>query len=115
MAIVGTLIQYPDGMPQKDIARAVFRTKQATTIALDSLEKKGYIKRGTDAKDRRTKTITLTAEGRALYLAAVAPLRGVCYEALSCLSETEVDRLYVLLVKLGKALRERIEHEPDSD
>ena len=112
LAIVGTLLPYPEGMPQRDIARAIFRTKQATTIALDSLEEKGFIEKVADAKDRRINTIKLTKKGAGHFYETTPAMREKCYEAMSGLNEAELEQLYNILTKLGHILRERVEKAP---
>ena len=49
-----------------DIQSSLFITKPAVSQMLNSLERKGYIKRGINTKDRRKIVITLTPEGLAV-------------------------------------------------
>ena len=109
LAIVGTLLRYPEGIPQKDIARSIFLSKQATTLALDSLEEKGFIEKIADAKDRRVNTIRLTRKGADHFHETAPAMRAKCYEAMSVVNETELNQLYNILTKLAPMLRERIE------
>lgn len=49
---------------QKEICEEWSMPKQTVNSILKNFEKKGYVCLGTDAKDRRNKTVRLTAEGQ---------------------------------------------------
>ena len=59
-----------------DLANRLNVSKAAITKIVDSLERKGYLKRGADATDRRVSRISLTASGR-----KVAAKAGATFEA----------------------------------
>ncbi|SNZ01163.1 MarR family winged helix-turn-helix transcriptional regulator [Flagellimonas pacifica] len=52
------------GLSQKEVARRTFKDNANITRILDKLEKKGYVKRQMDAKDRRVWKIYITKEGK---------------------------------------------------
>ena len=108
LAIVGTLLNHPEGMLQRDIAKAIFRTKQATTLALDNLAEKGFIRRCRDSKNRRINNITLTTTGTDHYYETLPLLTEMCHDAMSCLTEAELEQVYNILTKLASPLRERV-------
>ena len=99
-AIVDLLFRFRSGMPQKEIAWAIFRSKQATAFAIDELEQKGFIERAVNSEARRVHRIVLTPKGIDHFNETVPALREVCHEALSFLSESEREQLHQILTKL---------------
>lgn len=67
---------------------------------IDGLEKKGFVKRTTDATDRRAKLLTLTAKGK-IALKKIAGLhRDLETTILKDFSEKEIDQLRELMPKV---------------
>src|SRR6266550_7725284 len=56
----------PDGLPCGEIANRMITRDPDITRLLDRLEKRGFISRSRESKDRRTVTARLTSEGYAL-------------------------------------------------
>lgn len=54
------LIKKGDGKTQKEICEILYISKSTTSKIIDSLEKKGYLRREQDPKDRRCSRIYLT-------------------------------------------------------
>ncbi|GAB5474869.1 MAG: MarR family transcriptional regulator [Maribacter sp.] len=52
------------GLSQKEVAKRTFKDNANITRILDKLEKKGLIKRQTDANDRRVWKIHITKDGK---------------------------------------------------
>lgn len=52
-----------DGMKSTEVAAAMNMPPPGITLILNKLEEKGYIKRGTNSKDRRVVTVSLTEAG----------------------------------------------------
>ena len=71
------------------------------TAAVDRLEKKGLIKRGPAASDRRAKVLELTPEGRRVVETAFRRHTAELESAMAVLNVTEKRQLYALLKKLG--------------
>ena len=61
---------------QQELVRALGRSKAQMTSIVDTLEKRGAVRRERHATDRRYMTVHLTDDGRAL-LAEAAPVRAV--------------------------------------
>ncbi|MDJ1132885.1 MarR family winged helix-turn-helix transcriptional regulator [Streptomyces iconiensis] len=53
----------PDGTTAADLGRRLGVSKQAAGKTIDSLERLGYVERGTDPRDARRKTVRLTDRG----------------------------------------------------
>ncbi|PRC91105.1 MarR family winged helix-turn-helix transcriptional regulator [Solimicrobium silvestre] len=67
---------------------------QTTTSNLvDGLEKRGYVQKMRDPNDQRAVTVTLTAQGSQMLLAAPKPARGLLPEALMQLDRSSLNVL----------------------
>ena len=87
----------------KQIGEKVLLTSGSMTAAVDRLEKRGLVKRGEDARDRRARVIDLTPAGRELIERAFACHRDAMERALEGFSEGERIILLPLLRRLGRA------------
>ena len=87
----------------KQIGEKVLLTSGSMTAAVDRLEKRGLVKRGEDARDRRARVIDLTPAGRELIERAFACHRDAMERALEGFSEGERIILLPLLRSLGRA------------
>lgn len=109
LAVLQILLKYPDGIPQQGIAKQTGRTKQLIVMAIDKLEKKGYVLRSSNSNDRRVNIIRITQEGID-HLNEVFPHTiAMCDEALSSLSDAEIEQFLPLAIKLTKNLWHKIE------
>src|SRR5271166_6065307 len=59
-------------LPVNSIGEKVRLTSGSISVAIDRLARKGLVKRQNDPKDRRTRVVHLTAEGRKLIECAFA-------------------------------------------
>ena len=84
-----------------EIQGKVLLASGSMTAAVDRLEKKGLIKRGPAADDRRAKVLHLTPEGKRLVGAAFARHAAALEAAMTVLSPSDTRQLYGLLKKLG--------------
>jgi DNA-binding MarR family transcriptional regulator len=109
MAMLEILTQHPNGISQQSLARQTGRTRQMIVITIDDLEKKGYVKRRSDAKDRRINSIIITEKGINLLNEEFAHTVRNCNQALAALSIEEIKQLLPLIMKLGRSLRQRID------
>ena len=71
------------------------------TAAVDRLERKGLVARGSAPNDRRAKILELTPEGKRLVEAAFRRHASELEAGMSILNQTERRQLYGLLKKLG--------------
>jgi len=84
-----------------EIQSKVLLASGSMTAAVDRLEKKGLVKRGSDPSDRRAKVLDLTREGRQVVQRAFTSHAAELESAMSVLNAGEKRRLYALLKKLG--------------
>ncbi len=112
IAVLQILMKHPEGASQQSIARQTGRTKQTINIAIDTLVRQGYVTRFTDENDKRTNSIRITKAG-------VERLRKVfphtvewCNEALSPLTDEEIEQLLSSIIKITKHVWNKIEEKP---
>ncbi len=100
IAILTTLVRNGGKLPQKSLAKILNRTKQTVASSLANLEKRGYIERKKEKRDRRRVTVWITAEGLKISEECV-PLRGRFYNSFaSFVTEEEGQQLNTILSKL---------------
>lgn len=109
MAILLALIWNGGTMPQKRIAGVVYRTKQATAFALESLAEEGFVERGASSQDRRVRVITITEEGVTYFQKNVSVIQAMCRETMSCLTEAELKQFATITGKLRSNLSGLVE------
>lgn len=85
---------------QKEIGAYLIMDKVSVNRTLDQLEKSGWVTRTVSEKDRRSKIVTLTHEGKKLYQVLVKDAGLVLQDALQNLSEKESQHLLSLLDKV---------------
>lgn len=93
---------------QKEIGAYLIMDKVSVNRTLDQLEKSGWVTRTVSEKDRRSKIVTLTHEGKKLYQVLVKDAGLVLQDALQNLSEKESQHLLSLLDKVYSNLTERL-------
>lgn len=109
LAVLQILIKHPEGISQQGIAKQTGRTKQLIVLAIDKLEEKGYVLRHSLNNDRRVNFIRITNAGIE-HLNEVFPHTvTMCDQALSSLSDEEIEQLLPLTIKLTKSLWEKLE------
>lgn len=84
-----------------EIQDKVLLASGSMTAAVDRLEKKGLVRRGPAANDRRAKVLHLTPEGKRVVESAFGRHAAELESAMAVLSPSERKRLYGLLKKLG--------------
>jgi MarR family transcriptional regulator, 2-MHQ and catechol-resistance regulon repressor len=89
--------------PQRvnDIGRLVDLTSGSITTAIDRLQARSLVARGSDEADRRTRIVRLTPTGRARIREAFAEHAAALEIASSGLTKSERKSLVELLKKLG--------------
>lgn len=89
-------------MPVNTVGDRVFLTSGSSTAAVDRLEKRGLVRRESDASDRRARIVHLTSAGRKLISGIFAEHAKVMEQTAHALTPTERTTLVSLLKKLGK-------------
>jgi DNA-binding MarR family transcriptional regulator len=97
MNVLTILEHAPEPLSPRVIAEALIVTSSTVTGLLDSLEKRGFIRRSSHPSDRRMLLIEITDAGSALMRDLGEPLVRSEMEWLSCLTAREQERLIGLL------------------
>jgi MarR family 2-MHQ and catechol resistance regulon transcriptional repressor len=92
-----------------DIGRRISLTSGSITTAIDRLEKRGLVKRGTDERDRRARLVSLTPAGRSLITRTFAGHKKIMDNAADTLTKAERKTLISLLKKLGLGADAKLE------
>jgi MarR family 2-MHQ and catechol resistance regulon transcriptional repressor len=94
-------------VPQRELGRAIFKSRANVTTVVDNLERRGLVRRQRESADRRFVMVHLTAAGRTL-VERVFPLqlRAIVHE-FSVLTADEQDELGRLTKRLGLQLGAR--------
>jgi DNA-binding MarR family transcriptional regulator len=90
----------PQGRRPSEIAAGSGRTKQATNYLLGQLEQLGYLERGDDPEDRRSRRVYLTARGVEAAMTMREAIAGVETEWADQLGTDDFERLRSLLSSL---------------
>jgi MarR family 2-MHQ and catechol resistance regulon transcriptional repressor len=85
----------------KALGEKVLLTSGSMTAAVDRLERRGWVARGDDPEDRRSRIVRLTAEGRKTIKALFAEHERDMEQAAAGLSRAERTELIDLLRRLG--------------
>lgn len=111
IAVLQILLKHPGGVSQQTIATQTGRTKQTINVAIDNLEKKGYVTRLSDHVDRRTNSVRITKKGID-HLSEVFPHTVEwCGVALSSLNDTEIEQFLSIVIKVTKKVWDEIENK----
>lgn len=105
------LLLHKGPQPVNEIGRRVDLTSGSITTAVDRLEGRHLVTRGSDPVDRRTRIVRLTSEGEARISAAFAVHEAAMDRAAGGLSKKERAALVLLLKKLGTSAEQRLQSE----
>lgn len=98
--ILRIVIQNGGSMNQTDISQTTTRAKHTITNAVDSLERRGYVKREPVKGDRRVKNVTITMKGLDLVENSFDEWAKISQVVTSCLDEKEQKQFLYYLRKL---------------
>ena len=102
------LLLHRGRQPVNAIGRRVDLTSGAITSAVDRLEVQGLVVRSADAKDRRTRVVSLTPKGTTLIRKVFGVHKRAMEGATSGLTAAERESLTNLIKKLGRAAEEQL-------
>ncbi len=85
---------------QKDLAKSKSLNNATVTRALERLEKKGFVKRMEDEKDKRKKNVLLTSDGKQILNKIMKKHEIYKNEIFKGFDENEFQNLMILLDKL---------------
>jgi DNA-binding MarR family transcriptional regulator len=94
-----------EGISQLELGTLLDRDKAQIARTVKELEARGLVKRGAHASGWRTKSVTLTPEGRSVHASLNEARRELATEALADLSDAEKHALRSGLMKMDAALR----------
>ena len=94
----------PESPRQKDLAASMSLDGSSVVRLLDNLEAAGLIRRKEGATDRRAKIILLTARGRAIAEQVEAVARRIRGDALTGLSDRDIETTVRVLKHVCRAL-----------
>jgi DNA-binding MarR family transcriptional regulator len=83
----------PEPPNMRSVASLLAMDRTTLTAALKPLERRGLVETRPDAKDRRSRLLALTDDGRALLTRAVPIWQGTHDELDRLLAESDADRL----------------------
>src|SRR5579862_2685359 len=104
-----------DSATQQELVRRTASDANTLRAMLLLLEKKGWISRGLHPRDRRARTVALTAEGRRVFDLAYQrsdPLRAALFAELD---QEEITALVCLLGRVAAVLSRPSLRTPDAD
>lgn len=93
-----------DGLNQTELSRRVGIENASSTAILDSLEKRGYIRRERNSKDRRNINVFLNPTGRKLKHKLLACAKSVNQLARKGMSEVDILKFFSLLETIASNL-----------
>lgn len=94
------------GINQRELATLCLRDPSTLVNSIDALEKKGWVRRVTDEKDRRATRLHITEEGVATRNAAFAATRALFEKATEGISQEDIDHLYDTCLAIYAALQQ---------
>ena len=89
-------------MPVNTIGPKVYLNPGSVSVAVDRLYKKGLVSRVECSEDRRVRTVSLTEKGRQMFVPLFRRHTALVQRAFQDVSLEELQRLELVLKKIGK-------------
>jgi len=89
-----------EGLPLGELSKKMYLRPSTITGLVDRLEKKGYVVRNRDQRDRRVVNILLTSKGKRLAKKGPNPIQGKMIYGLRSLNRGELRSIYDSIQKL---------------
>jgi MarR family transcriptional regulator, organic hydroperoxide resistance regulator len=89
-----------EGLPLGELSRKMYLRPSTITGLVDRLEKRGYVVRDRDQRDRRVVKILMTPKGKALVKRSPNPIQGKMIYGLGSLNRGELRSIYDSIQKL---------------
>jgi DNA-binding MarR family transcriptional regulator len=99
---------HEDGLTQRELSRRTGTTEPTALIAIQSMEKRGLVRRTRGSKDRRKWHIHLTAKAGKLKATLIPLARDVIDTAVQGLTQPDVAKLVQLLAEIRNNVRATI-------
>ncbi len=103
-----------DGLSQQTFADRSSKNKASITSLINNLEKKGWVSRKSDRRDRRSKRIHLTKKGTNVYAKLSPIVEQTFTETLESLSEKDMTTGMEILYSLVHSLQDEFEETPEA-
>ncbi len=97
------------GMTQKQLAERLLVVKSNVSALIKKLESRGLVKRDCDPSDTRNKCLSLTAAGKQLVEQSFERQNRIIAAMVAVISDDELERIGVVMSRVGKALDALIE------
>jgi DNA-binding MarR family transcriptional regulator len=88
-----------DGVSQRQISDRMQTTEPATVAAIDGLEKRGFVKRVRDNRDRRVASIFVTPQGAALRDTLLGYARDLNRQGTAGMTRAEIATFQALMLR----------------
>ncbi len=89
-----------DGLSQRELSRRIGMMEPTTVSAIDTMEKRGFVVRQVDKKDKRRRLVQLTPKGRKLKQKLLPLAYDVNLDSAEGFSAAEIETLQNLLSRL---------------
>jgi MarR family 2-MHQ and catechol resistance regulon transcriptional repressor len=89
-------------MPVNAIGPKVYLNPGSVSVAVDRLYKKGFVGRVECSEDRRVRTVSLTEEGRRMFVPLFRRHTAFIKRAFQDVSVEELQQIELVLKKIGK-------------
>ena len=89
-------------MPVNAIGPKVYLNPGSVSVAVDRLYKKGFVSRAECTEDRRVRTVSLTEEGRRMFVPLFRRHTALIKRAFQDVSVEELQQIELVLKKIGK-------------
>ncbi len=93
-------LTFKDGLNQNELAFLTLRNKSSLTRLLTKMEKKTYIIRKQDVKDKRIKRVYITEKGRATFDKSRPIIKQLIDRMEECISDNEKQQMITILQKI---------------
>lgn len=99
-AVLHTLIRSGGALTQTQLCERVYRSKNAISSLVNTLEKQKLVKREGNSDDRRNKTVVLTKKGERFTKKLAPYVEELGFNILSCLDAKEIEILRQMLLRV---------------
>jgi DNA-binding MarR family transcriptional regulator len=99
-----------DRLTSGELTRRVGRQGPTTVVAVQGLERAGFVRVAKSPEDRRKSIVYLTARGRRMAQTMAAPIDDVNARAIANLSENEIRIFKQLIVRIQRTLDGEAHH-----
>jgi MarR family 2-MHQ and catechol resistance regulon transcriptional repressor len=101
-------------MPVNAIGPKVYLNPGSVSVAVDRLYNKGFVSRAECTKDRRVRTVSLTEEGRRMFVPLFRRHTALIKRAFQDVTVEERQQIELVLKKIGKRAERLAEDKSQS-